>query len=116
MDKRKFKVAINTSAQHIGKVVIGQDRMLALRTQSAQAGKEALRHYQKQKAKNINRKKDYIVQKGIERDAVKQLKANGDNPGSAHTIAKAMVKLAKQPRTVRAIKGSRKAKEPKKAR
>jgi hypothetical protein len=116
MDKRKFKIAINTTAQYIGKVVISQERMLMLRTQAAQAGKEAVQDYQKRKAKNINRKKDYESQKKIERAVTQNAIAKGENPGSAHTTARTLVKLARDPRMSRLAKSPRSAKKPKRAR
>jgi hypothetical protein len=112
-DKRKFQVATNTTAQHIGQIVIGQEVMLKLRTQTEATNKENLRRQQKRKQKNDNRKKDYATQKTIEDNVAQYARATGQHVGSAHQVAKTAVKVARSPRTARQL---RRAKLPKKSR
>jgi hypothetical protein len=116
LDKRKFQAAINTTAQHIARVVVGQERIIQRRTESEKYGKEAVKHYQKRKAKNINRRKDYEAQKKIEKEVIKNAVSKGENPGSSHTVAKALVKMARQPKTSRLVKSGRSAKRVKRPR
>jgi hypothetical protein len=116
LDKKKFNLAINTTAAHISQVIIGQEVMLKMRTESALYGKEAIKQYQKSKAKSINRRKDYEAQKDIEKTVVKNAKERGENPGSAHTVAKAMVKIARNPKVYASARKPRQARKGKKPR
>ncbi len=115
-DKRKFTVAINTSAPHIGRVVIPQEAMLKMRQDAQNAGVENSKREAKRKAKNISRHKDYEAHKDIEREVINHAHSTGQHVGSAHEIAKTMVKHAKAPRTARMLKSSRTARKPKKSR
>jgi len=117
IDKRKFQIAINTSIQHISKIILSQETMLVLRTKAEKFGKETAKAEGRQKAKQIakgkRRELERAAVKGIEENLRAEANRTHQHINNTRTIAKNLVKLAKSARTARAVN---RAKTPKQAR